>query len=232
MDNKDFEEKEMDFIKKSFNEKKIADTRIDESKCVELIKEAIKASIPKVKEEAEDETVLGLSFEITNTVDLNAFFDYGFNVHFLTNEILEHCENPYDTCYTWENIESETESSSTLTDYLLENITPYADSICKSFDEMTEEEKEAAEWYENEFDATYERRDDECALIRKCVALAVGELNKEKFFSNQFGSITVYPYDGDLMLEKEELLEHFKLMQNEENDECFIDYLNDVKEEE
>lgn len=224
----DNEKRELNFIKKFFNEKKI-DSPIDESKCIELIKKAIKDSIPKVEKEVDGEKILGFSFEIENTVDLDAFFDYCFTVHFLTDEILKHCANPYDTHYTWGRVESETESAEALTDYLLKNTIPDAFESAESLEEMNEEERTANEWYKNEWNDIYDKKADERALIRKCVALAVGELNKEKFFS-RFDDFFVYPYDGD-MIEKEELIEHFKLMQNSEDDECFFEYLNDIKED-
>ncbi len=228
----EFEKNYMDFMKKSFEKKTILDSCIEKTKCIELIKAAIKDSIALVKKEINNDHLYGLSFELSNTVDRNSYYSYNLGIYFNTKEYLLKSSFPDDLDFRygiwseWMAITSDTESAKLLKNYLYQNKTPEDSDIEKSSDEMSKDEKDAFEWYKNEWEAVDDKKNEERASIRKYMTLAIAELNKEKFFSSMFGAVNVYPYSGECALKKEEILEHYKLMENEITDENFITYVD------
>lgn len=236
MKSKDFEENYMAFIMKAYDEKKIPDLRIDESKCTELIKNAIKESITAVKEEVNGSSLYGLAFELSNTVDRNSYYSYTFAIHFNTEENLAKSSYPDDLDFRygiwseWMAVTSDSEPAKILQEYLYQNKIPSDSDIDKSIDEMSDAEKNALEWYAFQLEKIEDIQREERALIRKCVAFAVACLNEEKFFTCLSENINVYPYMGECTPKKEEILEHYELMKNEIPDDIFINYIKELSE--
>lgn len=232
MDYTKYKENYMIFIKKSYEEKKIIDSCIEESKCIELIKAAVKESVPLVKKEVNEGHLYGLSFELSNTVDRSSYYSYNLEIYFNTEESISESSYPDDLDFRygmwseWMVLSSDTESAKVLKEYLYQNRIPSDDDLEEFSEEMNDEEKTVVKWYKNECLAVDDKQTEERAKIRKCVTLAVAELNKEKFFFEMFGSVNVYPFYGECALKKEEILEHYSLMENETADEKFIDYIS------
>lgn len=223
-------------VKELYQNKKI-ESKLEQRHFIDLFKEGVKDSYPKVKEEYDDQTIYGVSFEIANVVQSSYNKDFTTFIYFNTEEMyeeaIEDCEDEEEKSYyrfsawsEWDVTEAESTFFDKMQVYLTENSLGLFGDI--SEDVKNELPEEIKSWFESVEDEIEEAHEKEREDIRMWQAQALGELRKEGFWEAQGNAdIYVIPFEGEGDIEQEEMIATFKEMDQGCHGSEYLEYIEE-----
>ena len=212
-------------------EKKDMDSRLDQKQ----FQAAVREFYPRFQMQHADQTVYGISFEIGDVVQSVYYENFETYLYFNTEEAylenVNDCDEEEKSYYRfeawaeWDVMSAESDLFRQLQAYLEQN-SLYFCTMCSDQDCSAE----AFAWYkelELEFENAF---DEECYLIRKWMAEALGELRKEGFFAEQGNAdLLVIPFGGEDEISMEELMETWFLMDQGCHGTEYLDYIKSLR---
>lgn len=209
-------------------------SRLDKDSFQSLFKEAVKDYYPKLKQQYADQSIYGISFEIANVVQRTYSEDFCTFIYLNTEEMyqesIEDCEEDEKSYYRfeawaeWDVACTESPLFDDIQAYLQLNSLANCSNISEYQDSLSEE---AAAWYEEHEFKFEESFEEEREQIRLWVADTLGELRKEGFWEKQGNAgLYVIPFGGECDVDKEELTETYREMDQDCHGTEYLDYLD------
>lgn len=214
------------------------DSKLEKNKFYKLFKEAIKDYYPQLKKEYARQSIYGISFEISNIIQKVYANDFDTFVYFNTEEMyaenIEDCDEDEKDYYRfepwaeWNVVSPKTTLFEKVRDYLKQNSLKLPSDISEYADELS---KEAVSWYEENELYFEEAFEEESEQIRMWVAETLGNLRKEGFWEEQGNAdIYVIPFSGEGDIDYEEMVQTFRIMDQDCHGSEFLDYLAEQEE--
>lgn len=214
------------------------DSKLDENKFKKLFKEAVIDYYPQLKKEYAGQSIYGISFEIDGIIQSVSADDFNTGVYFNTEEMyaekIKDCEEDEKDYYRfapwseWNAAIAETTPFEKLQDYLKQNSLKLPYNIADYADDTSEE---AVSWYKENELAFEDAFEEEAEQIRMWVAETLGDLRKEGFWEEQGNAdIYVIPFSGEDDIDYEEMVQTFRVMDQNCHGSEFLDYLAEQEE--
>ncbi len=211
------------------------ESKLDKQKFIELYKEAVKDYFPKLKEDKEEQSIYGLSFEIANTIQRIYAESFNTIIYFNTEEeyeeAIEDCDEDemshYRFCpWEWDLKEVESDLFDKVQEYLWNNSLGFYSHITAAMEKKLDEDVRA--WYEEAEEAIEEMYETERENIRLWLAEGLGQLRKEGFWKKQeVSDIYVIPFEGEDEISTEELIATYNEMDQGHHGPEYLEYLEE-----
>lgn len=218
---------------KEIYEKKTFESALEKRQFMDLYKAAVKDFYPSLQKEYEEESIYGISFEISDIVQKvyrDPFFTFiYFNTEEEYLEAMKDCDEDeklecrYEPWSQWMVLESETALFGEVEQYLL-NYSLYACMNLENYEEALPQDMK--EWYDKQFSEIESAFEQEKRAVRMWLAEALGELRTEGFWESVGNpEIYVIPFGGEEDIKTEEMIATFQMMDQGCHDSEYIDYL-------